>query len=228
MTATTAHKSSFQPAPHSVWEPRRATTLAAARKRTRFVRLLRMALVGLASVIIFLMAAQILIRSLGGEAQEAVTVGEDARMINPRFTGRDEAGMPYVVTADAAIRRRGTEARLTELESPRLDYDLIAAYEQADGVLARTGVFDADARTLDLNSDVQFRTQSGYAFEADHARIYLTDERVVGNSPVEGEGPLGTIRADSYEVLDGGNRVVFRGNVRATIYNDAANDGDQP
>jgi lipopolysaccharide export system protein LptC len=228
MTATTADMSALQPAPHSVWEPRRATTLAAARKRTRFVRGLRIALVGLASVIVLFMAGQILLRSLGGEAQQDVTVGEDARMINPRFTGRDEAGVPYVVTADAAIRRRGTDARLTELESPQLDYDLISANEQAEGVLARTGLFDADARTLDLNADVQFRTQSGYAFLADHARIYLSEERVVGDSPVEGEGPLGTIRADAYEILDGGDRVVFTGNVRTLIRNDAGDGGDQP
>ena len=38
-----------------------------------------------------------------------------------------------------------------------------------------------------------------------------------GLSPLEGKGPLGDIRADSYEILDGGNRIVFQGNVTTVI-----------
>lgn len=228
MTATTADMSALQPAQHMPWEPRRATTLAAARRRTHFVRMLRLGLMVLTGLIVVLIIAQITLRALGTEEQAPVTVGEDARMINPRFTGRDDNGTPYVVTADAAIRRRGEDVRLTELESPQLDYDLIAADDEAEGVLARTGLFDADARTLDLNADVRFRTRSGYEFLAEHARIYLAEERVVGESAVEGDGPMGTIRSNAYEILDGGNRVVFTGNVRTHINNDAGGDGDQP
>ena len=227
MTATTADISSLQPPRHVAWEPQRATTLADARKRTAFIRLLRLGLIVLTGLVVAAVIVQILLRSLGGDIQAPVTVGEDARMINPRFTGRDENGTPYVVTADAAIRRRGEDTRITELESPQLDYDLIAADEDAEGVLAQTGVFDADARTLDLISEVRFRTRSGHEFLAEHARIFLSDERVVGDSPVEGDGPMGTIRADGYEILDGGDRVVFTGNVRTHIRNEASDSGDQ-
>lgn len=227
MTATTSDISPLHPPVHTAWEPRRATTLTEARKRTAFIRLLRLCLVALTGLIVVAVIAQIMMRTLGREDAAPVTVGEDARMINPRFTGRDENGTPYVVTADAAIRRRGDETRITELESPQLDYDLITAGEDTEGVLARTGLFDADARTLDLDADVRFRTRSGYEFVAEHARIYLSDERIVGDSPVEGEGPMGTIRADAYEILDGGDRVVFTGNVRTHLRNDASDGGDQ-
>lgn len=228
MTATTANISPLHPPVHTAWEPRRATTLAEARKRTAFIRLLRICLVTLTGLIAAAVILQILMRSLGGTEAVPVTVGEDARMINPRFTGRDENGTPYVVTADAAIRRRGEETRITELEAPRLDYDLITADEDAEGVLARTGLFDADARTLDLQADVRFRTRSGYEFVAEHARIHLADERVTGDSPVRGEGPMGSIRADGYEILDGGDRVVFTGNVRTHLRNEASDGGEQP
>jgi lipopolysaccharide export system protein LptC len=229
MTASTADTSPLQPMAHTAWEPRLATTLADARQRTAFIRLLRIVLVGLTALIVLAIAVQILMRSLGQEAPMAVTVGEDARMINPRFTGRDESGAPYVVTAEAAIRRRGEDARITELESPQLDYALLAAGQDADGVLARSGIFDATARTLDLIADVRFRTSSGYEFLAEHARVYLSEDRVVGESPVEGDGPMGTIRSDAYEILDGGDRVVFTGNVRTHILNESSDDtGDQP
>ncbi|WP_421789853.1 LPS export ABC transporter periplasmic protein LptC [Hyphobacterium sp.] len=225
MTSTTADLSPLQPTAHAVWEPRRATTLAAARKRTAFVRALRYGLVGLAGLIVAGLVVQILMRAFGGETLEPVTVSEDARMINPRFTGRDESGAPYIVTADAAVRRRGGEAHITELESPQLDYDLIAADQEAEGVLARSGLFDSEARTLDLMANVQFTTRSGYEFLAEHARVFLSEDRVLGESAVEGDGPMGTIRADGYEILDGGDRVVFTGNVRTHIRNEAGSGG---
>ncbi len=42
--------------------------------------------------------------------------------------------------------------------------------------------------------------------------------RVEGLAPLQGKGPLGDIRCDSYEVLDDGNRIVCLGNVRTVIY----------
>ena len=50
-----------------------------------------------------------------------------------------------------------------------------------------------------------------------HARMYVQENRVVGLEPLEGEGPFGRLRADSYEINDGGDRVTFRGNVWTEI-----------
>lgn len=209
--------------PRSHWEPRRVTTLDDARRRTAFVRALRFALIGLAVALGLLIFLQLLVNNSNAEPETVETVGENARMINPRFTGRDEAGAPFTVTADTAIRRRGEAINLTELENPRIDFEMLEAIDQsADGVLAETGLYDSEARTLDLDTDVRFRTRSGYLFRSEDARIYLGEDRVVGRSPVDGIGPMGRIRADSYEVLDGGDHVVFTGNVVARIETDNA------
>lgn len=205
----------------SHWEPRRATTLEEARRRTAFVRNLRIALVGLAALLALIVVVQLVLGN-GEEAPDQVeTAGENARMINPRFTGRDDSGAPFTVTADTAIRRRGEALNMTELENPRIDFEMLEALdESADGVLAETGLYDSEARTLDLETDVRFRTRSGYLFRSEDARIYLGEDRVVGQSQVEGIGPMGRIRADRYEVLDGGDHVVFTGNVVARIETD--------
>ncbi|HAQ35994.1 MAG: hypothetical protein CMF74_16365 [Maricaulis sp.] len=221
MTATTANPAAFGGASRSRWEPKRATTLEAARNRTAFVRSLRFVLIGLAVVISLVVVVQLVIGSSSDAPDAVETVGENARMINPRFSGRDDGGAPFTVTADTAIRRRGEALNLTALENPRIDFEMLQALEQsADGVIARNGLYDSDARTLDLDTDVRFQTRSGYLFSSSQARIYLGEDRVVGDTAVEGVGPMGRIRADSYEVLDGGDHVVFTGNVVARIETD--------
>lgn len=227
---TTATDSFNAPLPRpSRWEPKRATTLGEARRRTAFVRILRFALIALAAALGLLVTIQLLMNNSNAAPEAVETVGENARMINPRFTGRDEGGAPFTVTADTAIRRRGEAINLTELENPRIDFEMLEAIDQsADGVLAETGLYDSEARTLDLDTDVRFRTRSGYLFRSEDARIYLGEDRVVGDSAVEGIGPMGRIRADRYEVLDGGDHVVFTGNVVARIETDNASATPAP
>ena len=52
------------------------------------------------------------------------------------------------------------------------------------------------------------------------ARAFVRDGRVRGLEPLQGTGPHGDVRADTYEILDEGDRVVLRGNVDMTIYPD--------
>ena len=49
-----------------------------------------------------------------------------------------------------------------------------------------------------------------------------------GLEPLNGNGPLGDVRADSYEIEDEGDRVIFRGNVDLTLYPNAREDFETP
>ena len=218
----------FQPTMHGNWEPRRALTLGAARRRTAFVRALRLIFITAIIVILALVAVQLFIGSSGGPTVPTEAVSTDVRMVNPRITGRDENLTPYALTADVAIRRRDNSSGLTELERPRLDYDFLNTGANASQVLAQTGTFDTEARILDLYSDVNLTTDNGYSFASEHARVFLREERVTGESPVSGAGPVGTITAERYEIHDGGDRVIFEGNVHARIVQDrtAPSDGE--
>jgi len=207
----------FQPTMHGNWEPRRALTLSAARRRTAFVRVLRFAFIAGIFALLALLAVQLFLGASSGPAIPDEAVSTDVRMVNPRITGRDENLTPYALTADVAIRRRDNADGLTELERPRLDYDFLNTGANASEVLAQTGTFDPTNRILDLYSDVNLNTDNGYSFASQHARIYLREERVVGEMPVTGSGPVGTITAERYEIHEGGNRVIFEGNVHARI-----------
>lgn len=210
----------LQPTHHGRWEPRRALKLTVARRRTKFVRWLRVAFMTGSAAIVVLLAVQLWLGRGHGEQGATEAVSADIRMVNPRFTGRDESLIPYVVTADTAIRRQGGAPGVTDLERPRLDYDFLNAGEETSRVLAETGRYDLPNRILDLYSDVSLRTTGGYTFDSQHARIFLREERVAGEQPVEGTGPMGSIRADRYEIRDGGNHIVFEGRVRARLVQD--------
>jgi lipopolysaccharide export system protein LptC len=221
MSATTVQGlEALQYPSHGSWEPRRALTLNTARRRTAFVRLLRFTFIAAAIGIVVLLIAQLILGGTSGPTETQEAVSTDIRMINPRFTGRDDNLTPYTVTADVATRSRDSQSGLTELERPRLDYDFLNAGEEMSQVLAETGSYDASNRILDLNADVNFSTDNGYSFSSEHARIFLREERVVGEMPVEGSGPMGTIRADRYEIHNGGDRVIFDGNVQARFLQD--------
>ncbi|MEC9250700.1 MAG: LPS export ABC transporter periplasmic protein LptC [Pseudomonadota bacterium] len=230
MTASAAQGlEALQPTHHGSWEPRRALTLNAARRRTALVSLMRMIFAGGAIAITLLVIAQMFFGSQGGATESTEAVSTDVRMLNPRFTGRDENLTPYTVTADSAIRRSDSAIGLTDLDRPRLEYDLLTGGGAESLVLAEAGVYDPSNRIIDLTTEVNFNTAEGYSFATDHARVYLREERVVGEEPVDGNGPMGQIRADRFEILDGGDRVIFEGRVRARIVQDrtdTATDGD--
>lgn len=210
----------LQPPHHGSWEPRRALALNVARRRTAFVAGLRVAFMTGAIGIVLLLAIQLFLGSRGGPQAEPEAVSTDVRMVNPRYTGRDEALIPFTVTADVAIRRRDAPPGVTDLEHPRLNYDFLDTGSDASRVLAETGRYDQPNRILDLYSDVNLNTTEGYSFQSQHARIFLREQRVVGEEPVAGSGPMGTIRADGYEIREGGDHIIFEGNVRAILIQD--------
>lgn len=139
--------------------------------------------------------------------------GEDARiqMTSPRLTGRDDAGALFVVEA-ANASRASNAAVAIDLERPRY------STEGGSAVSGRTGRYDPMRRELILEGEVLLDNP-------DQETRFLTDRAVVdaaantasGQTPIEGQWPLGFVRGDAYQVLDGGRRVVFTGRVRAVI-----------
>ncbi len=194
------------------WEPRRQMTLEAARKRSAVIKLLRLSFLVFAAAIILVIAVYIAINVLRKQPPPAVApvaVDGEVRMINPRFSGRDSAGRPYVVIADTATRRPD-EPETTDLVNPRLD---TAPGADSSQVKAKRGVYQADRKILSLFEDVVFNTPNGYEYKTQHARFFIDSDTIVGDKPVDGTGPMGSVRADSYEVIKGGERVMFTGNV---------------
>jgi lipopolysaccharide export system protein LptC len=192
------------------WGPRRATSLKEARERTAIVHILRLLFtigaVLSAGVLIGFIAKDVLISSRTGAAPPPTGI----TVLGPQFQGRDSQGKPYRLTAETARRRR-ENANLVDLTNPHLEDSTSTT------VSARDGVYDEKNRVLDLVGNVVMQDAGGYTFTAERARMYVEQGRVEGKTPLHGFGPLGQVTADSYEVLDDGNRIVLKGNVSTTF-----------
>jgi lipopolysaccharide export system protein LptC len=195
----------------SAWEPKRQLTLDAARRRSRRLSTLRLVFVGLASASFSaFFGFMTLHAALGGfGGRDEVSEVESLKMINPRFSGRSAGGNTFDVTA-ASATRRGMQSDLIDLDQP--------VYGAKDRqVTAKRGVYDQAKRTVELSGDVIFKDKSGNTFSSTSAFVNAAENRVEGRRAIRGEGPLGSVRADSYELRNGGDRVIFRGRVQGVV-----------
>lgn len=195
------------------WAPQRQMTLAQARRRSNSIGVLRMIFVAGAAISAGVIIGPIAATTLSGSGQQIDQLQGDevVTMLNARFTGRNIAGEAYIITAQEARRRRA-DPSVINLTNPRLVDD------RGTQVSAPIGVFYQNEEHLDLFQDVKVRDADGYEFTTTAARVFVQEGRVAGLEPLSGNGPLGDVRADSYEIQDEGDRVIFRGNVDFTLY----------
>jgi lipopolysaccharide export system protein LptC len=209
----------FEGRASSLLDHDRTLTLEAARRHTASVRVLRvllaLAMAGVAASVGYYVVQSAI--NPPPEIEAAATTGE-ARMDNLRLSGLDSEGSPYVIRAESA-ERLDDNADVIELAFPQLDF---TAEQTASSVVrADRGVYDQVASTLDLHDGVSFRTDTGYVFKTEQARVYVDEGRVAGEKMILGEGPTGSIRAQGFEITDDGDRVIFSGEVVARLYRDA-------
>mgnify|MGYP001796639721 CR=1 FL=1 len=203
------------------WAPQRQMPLAQARRRSSTVNRLRVIFVAGAAISAGVIIGPIAATTLSGAGQQIDQLESDeiVTMVNARFTGRNTSGEAYVITAEAAQRRRA-DPSVVNLTNPRLVDD------RGTEVSAPVGVYYQNAEYLDLFQAVRVRDAEGYEFTTTAARVFVQEGRVQGLEPLSGNGPLGDVRADSYEIEDEGDRVIFRGNVDLTIYPEGREETD--
>lgn len=188
------------------WGPRRVLSLREARAHTALVHILRLVFtIGAVLAAGWLLGSVIesLLRPGPSDVQPA---GISVTVLAPRFEGFDAHDRPYSLTAETARRRRENVA-LVDLVSPRLE-DAASTVVQA-----REGVWNSQTEILELSGDVVMTDAAGYTFTSQRTRMFVKDSRVEGQEPLRGVGPIGEVKADAYDVLDDGDRIVLRGNV---------------
>jgi lipopolysaccharide export system protein LptC len=193
---------------HSIdlWGPRRATSLKEARQRTALVHILRLLFTIGAVLSAGWLLGTLIESSLRERSTQPGAVGLSVTVHGPRFDGYDDNDRPYTLTAVTAQRRRDDPAKV-DLVNPRLK-DAASSTVQA-----RAGVWNTDLEVLDLEGDVVMTDAAGYTFTSQKTRMFVRENRVEGQEPLQGFGPVGEVRADAYEVLQDGNRIILKGNV---------------
>ena len=193
-------------------------TLYQARRYSSFVRLMKRVL-PLAALVLAVAILAYAVRPRDG-AQMAMTfermgsIENDLAMINPRLTGTDDNGLPFVITASSAIQL-GPSVERVRLENVNADFVLKDGTEL--NVIAAEGVVDNQTQTLDFYGGIRLSTADGYTAETESARADLQLGIVRGESPVEAAGAIGNLTARGFTFERSSGVLRFTGEVHMLI-----------
>jgi len=193
------------------WTPVSRVTVERALRHARRVKIWRLFCTAAAVV----MGLAVIVSGVSssfapGFMREVLPAAQAVRMINPRFTGRAGPQGSYVITA-ATAQRRPQNPSLIDLESPayRTDFGLT--------VSAPRGAYDPDTQSVELSGGVVFEDRKGNKFTTPTTTIDAKTNLARGPEPVQGAGPLGSVRADAYEIDTTSGHVRMTGGVSGTL-----------
>lgn len=197
------------------WPAKRKINRAAERRYTRIVNTLKIALPILALLIV---VTVVLYSGFNPNRDKILltpsqmdTVADDLRMTNPRLSGVDGAQRPYTVTAEYAEQQKG---RPDLVQLKKIEADVTLEGNQWLSITAESGLLDGDKRTLTLDGGIAAFSDTGYEIHTQAAIVNFEEGKISGPQPVEAQGPLGTIKANGFEVLRDLKQVRFLGNVQ--------------
>ena len=195
---------------------RRLAALARWRKRSQQVRFFRVALPWAMVALVLFGVGWVLVRAIVGKLNAGGEAAATIHLLHPTFYGRNDRKEPYILYADQAVRG-GDDPNRIALAWPRLKQFTGAPQPQI--VTADRGVYLEKQRLMDLFGHVRASDGQGYHFASDFAHVDMPKNSVTGRSAMSGYGPSGTVRADAYTILDKGQHIVLRGDVRTHLVN---------
>ena len=135
-------------------------------------------------------------------------------MVSPHFFGRDRQGRAFEVSATEAAR---SDANMQEvlLEDVSVTLDVNGAHPSR--MTAEHGAYREDTRILRLRGNVRVDDGRASSIATNEAVVDTRAGTVVGDQRVASQTTAGDIQAGEYQVQDRGDRVIFRGGVRARV-----------
>ena len=220
-TAATAAdlKTSVAPPTQGIPIPR----LSGLSRYSLFVNSMKVFLPALAAALIILVVAwpQLVPDENSFQIEIIKNAAEQAKnlaMINAKYDGVDEEGRPFTVTADMATQLSDQRTQI-ELQLPKADMTLNDGTWLA--LNAKVGNYDRDAELLDLRGDVSLFHDRGFEMTTESAQVNLAEGTAQGDQTVEGHGPVGILRAEGFQVLDRGSRIIFTGQSQMIFFPEA-------
>ena len=200
------------------WTARTRDTAINALRYSRFVIVMKRALPIAAGALIASVIAYSLVPrqsdKLSLTTKNIGTIEGDLAMIKPRLTGADKRGHPFVITADSATQQ-GANVRRATLRNVEADLTLEAG--RWLNATAVRGFIDMDKGSLALTGGIAIFSDDGYELHTARADVDLHKGLFKGPVEVTGQGPAGTLRADTFEVDRATSQLVLQGHVHMTI-----------
>lgn len=189
---------------------------AAARRHSRFVRLLRILLPAtvclslLAAVLVTYLNPLRVLARLPINIDNLVVSGTTVKMEQPRLAGFTRDARAYELTADSAAQDM-TRPELIELRNIRAKVEM--QDKSTMEINAATGLYDAKAETLKLDRDILLNSSTGYQGRLSEALVDIRKGNVVSERPVEVRLLQGTLNANQLDIADSGEIIRFHGGV---------------
>jgi lipopolysaccharide export system protein LptC len=140
------------------------------------------------------------------------------QVTRPQYTGQDDKGQPYVITATKVIQD-GMDPHVSKmhLQSPTANLLLNEATNEHLHATAITGLYDPQAKTLQLAGPVVVTHSDGFQLNMQESLLDLDAGSAISTHPVTGFGPGGTMEGESLELLDQGNTIILHGKSKVTL-----------
>jgi len=200
------------------WTARTRDTALNALRYSRFVTVMKRALpIAAGALIAIVMIFALLPRQsdkLSFAYERMGHIDNDLAMLKPRLTGSDQSGNPFVITADAAVQQ-GANARKVALR--KVEADLTLEKDRWLNASATQGLVDMDKGALTLTGGIAMYSDDGYELHTERANVDLRKGIFHGPGRVTGQGPLGTLRADNFELDRNSKQISLHGHVQMTI-----------
>ncbi len=201
------------------WSARIRTTASEALRYSRFVVVMKKllslgAFLTIAAVLAFFFVAR-QPKQLQLAYEKLGRVENDLSMVKPRLTGTDTKGNPFVISADMAVQdaHNPRKASLKNLEA-----DLSLGKKGWLNARGKTGMVDMAAGRLELAGGIDVFTDTGYELHSNSASMNLKQSVIHGHETVTGQGPDGTLRADTFHADRATNILTLDGHVHMTLF----------
>ena len=189
----------------------------------RLVRWSKIALPSAAGVLLAILAVAPLQKkgdvSFILDKKKVQSAPESMRVEAPRYTGTDQKGEPFVMTANRAVQPNSS--------TPLVDIQgMFARLEQARGPLviaAHQGRYNVDTQRVAIDGPVHVTGSDGFKLSSSNVLVDLKKQQLATQAPAEGATNLGQFRANRMKadltthtvVLEGGARLkIVQGAVR--------------
>jgi lipopolysaccharide export system protein LptC len=197
-----------------------ARAFQAARRHSRIVRILRIALplaVALAFVVITLMTYFNPLRNLGSlpaNIGNTVLHGSKVTMEQPKLSGFTRDERRYNFTADSAAQDLATPD-IIELKNIRAGIEM--KDKSTVHMSAVKGVYDSKKEILKLDNNIKLVSSNGYSGLLSKATVDIKKGDVLSDHPVRLNMMHGTLEANRLRITDSGDVIRFDHGVEMTV-----------
>lgn len=140
-----------------------------------------------------------------------------------KISGFDKNQLPFEITAQKGVQDDKVDS-IVHLET------IDSVFERPNGaklnITSKGAVYETKTKALDLTGDVVFAEGSRFVARMDKAAVNMDDQTLASQSPVSVDIIGGRITADSLTISANGERILFRGGVKARFVTQKGTSGD--